>query len=547
MHVLRAEGLMVNYGSAPVFTGLDWSILDDARIGLVGPNGAGKSTLMKVLAGTLQPDAGRVMTMGQARVGYLPQDIHLPSGETVWAVASVLPPLLQAVERDLNAVEAKMGDPAVYNDEKRLSRVMERQAVLLDRYERLGMANFESRVRRVLGQLGFTAEDYETPVEVLSGGEKKLIALARLALEAPEVLLLDEPDNHLDVDAKHQLEAFIHGYQGAVVIISHDRYLLDEVVREIVELQAGTLTTYAGNYTRYVNEKALAKIRQQQMYVAQQKRVRQIEEAIARFEHWAKITEDVRHIRKARSKQKMLERMEASGEMVEQVRERRLMDLGGLDGGRGSNQAVKLEGVTVVLDDEPIFMDVDLLVRHGERVGLVGGNGAGKSVLFKTVLGEFEPYEGLVTVGNSTKVGYYAQEHQTLNEFLERTPIELLQYVKGMYEGAAVSLLLKYAFDYDQCRQKIGTMSGGERSRLQLLKLMLEGPNLLLMDEPTNNLDMQSVEVLEEAIEGFEGAVFVISHDRYFLDNVVDRVIALKDGSARSYEGGYTDYVSQRG
>lgn len=183
----------------------------------------------------------------------------------------------------------------------------------------------------------------------------------------------------------------------------------------------------------------------------------------------------------------------------------------------------------------------------GSGSGWWGGNGAGKSVLFKTVLGEFAPYAGTVTVGNSTRVGYYAQEHQTLDGFLERTPIALLQTVRGMYEGAAVSLLLKYAFGYEQCRQKIGTMSGGERSRLQLLKLMLEEPNLLLLDEPTNNLDMQSVEVLEEAIDGFEGAVFVISHDRYFLDNVVDRIVELKDGAVRSFAGGYTDYVLQRG
>jgi ATP-binding cassette subfamily F protein 3 len=494
----------------------------------------------------LKPDSGKISTTGKTSIGYLPQDIDLPTGQTVWEAASIMPPKLRDVETALNEVEAQMGDPAVYNDERKLTAVMAKQERLLDNYERLGMANFDSRVQRVLGQLGFGEADYATPVDVLSGGEKKLIALATLALEAPDVLLLDEPDNHLDIDAKHNLESFIHGYNGAVILISHDRYLLDEVVSEIAELADGKLTLWKGNYTRFTTEKELARIRQEQLYVAQQKRVQQIEAAIARFEHWAKITEDVKHIRKARSKRKMLERMEANGEMVEKITQRRLMDLNQLDGGRGSTQAVKLEGVTVVLGDEPIVMDVDLLVQHGERVGLVGGNGAGKSVLFKTVLGEIEPFEGTVTVGNSTKVGYYAQEHQTLTDFLNRTPIELLQYIKGMYEDEAVARLLKFAFSYDQARQQISTMSGGERSRLQLLKLMLEKPNLLMLDEPTNNLDIQSVEVLEDTLESFEGAVFVISHDRYFLDNVVDRVIELRDGSATGYLGGYTDYLEQR-
>lgn len=545
MHVLLVENLTVNYGSGVVFSGLSWAIDDRARIGLVGPNGAGKSTLMKVMAGKLVADDGQVKTVGNVSVGYLPQDIHLPEGETVWTCAAVWPPKLAALDADLHQIEARLADPDVYNNERRLAYTLEQQEKLLIEYERLGMNNFDARVKRVLYQLGFDETSYALPVTALSGGQKKLLALARLALESPDVLLLDEPDNHLDITSKHQLERFIAGYNGAVVLISHDRYLLDEVANHIAELEGGKITMYVGNYSRYTTERELARLRQEQQYVTQQKQIAKIEAAIARFELWAKMTEDVRHIRKARHRRKMLERMEERGEIIEQVTEQRLMDLT-LAGHRGSKQALKLEGVTVVLDDNPIIMELDMLVRHGERVGLIGANGAGKSVLFKTILGEFPLYEGLLTVGNSTKIGYYAQEHQTLDAYLKRTPVELVQETRPMSEGAAVSTLLKFAFDYQQSRQMIETMSGGERSRLQLLRLMLTEPNLLLLDEPTNNLDIASVEVLEQQLDSFEGAVLVISHDRYFLDNVVDRVLDLRDGSLTEYLGGYTDYLAER-
>jgi ATP-binding cassette subfamily F protein 3 len=380
----------------------------------------------------------------------------------------------------------------------------------------------------------------------LSGGQQKLLVLARLAVEAPDVLLLDEPDNHLDLAGKQRLETFLRGYNGAVVIVSHDRYLLDEVVTQIAELAEGKLTPYIGNYSAYTTERELRRLRQQQQYVAQQKEITRIEEMIKRFEHWASIVVDERHIRQARSRRKMLDRMEANGEIIERVTEQRLMEFQ-INGGRGSTKALEINRLSMAFDDDWLMLDLNLLVRHGERVGLIGPNGAGKSVLFRLILGELDPLDGDIVIGPSTRVGYYAQQHQTLAPWWDRTPQDLIRDIAPKSEGNAIAFLLKMLFTYEQTRQPIKTMSGGERSRLQLACLMLSQPNLLLLDEPTNNLDIPSMEVLERALDDFEGSILVISHDRYFLDQVVDRVVELDNGMLHHFEGGYTDYLLANG
>ncbi len=422
---------------------------------------------------------------------------------------------------------------------------MGEQERALERYQRLGGAFHANKVRELLLHFGFTPDDHDLPTEALSGGQKKLVALVRLAVEQPDVLLLDEPDNHLDLDAKARLESFIRGYAGAVVIVSHDRYLLDECVNQIAELEDGKLTIYVGNYSMYAIERASRRQRQEQMYVAQQKRIKQIEARIHEWDIAAKQFEDERAARQARSRRKMLERMEENGEIVERVSERKQLELS-LEGWRGSTKSLELKRLTMGFDDDLLFCDLDLLVRHGERVGLVGANGAGKSVLFRLLIGELEPLDGEVKIGPSTRVGYYAQEHQTLDAWAEKTPLDFIRDVSPTSEGAAVAFLLKMLFTYEQVRQPIGTMSGGERSRLQLAALMLQRPNLLLLDEPTNNLDIPASEALETALEDFDGALVVISHDRYFLDRVVDQVAELEDGALREFAGGYTEYLAAK-
>lgn len=544
MHIIHIHSLTVNLAGHEVFRDLSWVIGDHECIGFVGPNGAGKSSLLKAIAGIIIPEKGTITKMGGVTIGYLPQEVTL-EGDTLLESAMKPSPELAQVEVMLAAVEARMEDPAVYNDADALAVALDEQARWVDLYERLGGARHESLVRELLARLGFAPVDYDLPTVSLSGGQKKLVALARLAAWSPTVLLLDEPDNHLDISAKRYLEEFVKSYRGSVVIVSHDRYLLDEVATHITELEDGKITTYSGNYTAYTNQRELRRLRQQQQHMAQQREIARIEAMIHEWEMKAKADLNERHARQAASRRKMLKRIEANGEIIERVRQRRYMELE-IEGSRGSTKAVDLVNVAMGFGDDLLFMDTNLLVRHGERVGLVGANGAGKSVLFKLILGELEPLDGTIKVGPSTRIGYYAQEHQTLAAWGSKTPLELVRDIKTMPEATAVNLLLKFTFTYEQTRQPIATFSGGERSRLQLLALVLQAPNLLLLDEPTNNLDIGSSEVLESALDEFEGAVLVISHDRYFLDRVVDRIVELEDGTLSAYEGGYTDYGQEK-
>ncbi len=542
MYIIQLDHLTITYAGRLIFRDLSWAIDDRARTGLVGPNGVGKSTLFKTILGEVQPDAGTVVRTRGITTGYLPQDVTLTPGRTLLEEAMIPPPELAQVEAQLSQIETQLADPTVYNDSGKLTRALDRQEQVLQEYERLGGPQYASTIRDLLIRLGFAPEDFDLSADVLSGGQKKLVVLARLAAQSPDVLLLDEPDNHLDLAGKRRLEAFLKSYAGAVVVISHDRYLLDEIATQIAELDGGKLTLYPGNYSAYTAEREVRRLRQQQLYVAQQKEITRIEEAIKRFEHWASIVVDERHIRQARSRRKMLDRMEANGEIIERVTERRTMELQ-INGWRGSTKALEIDDLTMAFGDDPIFLDLNLLIRHGERVGLIGPNGSGKSVLFRLILGELTPLAGEIKVGPSTQIGYYAQEHQTLLPWWNRTPLDLVRDHVAKSEGDAVSLLLKFLFTYEQVRQPVHTLSGGERSRLQLIALMLQQPNLLLLDEPTNNLDIPSMEVLEQTLDEFEGALLVISHDRYFLDQVVDRIIDLRDGALFSTPGGYTDYL----
>jgi ATP-binding cassette subfamily F protein 3 len=538
-------------GSHVIFRDLNWEIQHDQKIGLIGPNGAGKSSLFKLITGEHSPEkGGAVIRVKGVSVGYLPQHPEFPPEETALALALEGNPRVAEIEGELQRIENKLGNPEVYNNARLLERALDAQHKLLEEYEALGGPNYTSRVRGLLRGLGLPESDFEKPVSALSGGQKKLIGLARLMLARPSVLLLDEPDNHLDMPGKAYLERLINDYHGAVVIISHDRYILDAVATHIAEIEDGRITSFGGNYTEFIIEKEERLARQEELYQVQQREINRLEMAVKRYRQWVILND--KFATRIRNMEARIERIE---KIERPILERRKMDLT-LNGWRGSNQVLELKGVSKSFphpnllptgEGTPRFVldNINFLIRHGERVGLIGANGAGKSVLLRLILGKEQQTEGEIKVGPSVKVGYYAQEHETLD--FDQTLIDAVRRAGNMSESNAVSFLIRYLFTYQQATQQIGSLSGGERSRLQLALLVLSGANFLLLDEPTNNLDIASAEVLENALSDFNGTVLVISHDRYFLDRTVNRLFALENRTITEHTGGYSDYAAKAG
>lgn len=538
--IVKLDHIGVTLAGRPIFSDLTWEIQRGQRIGLVGPNGAGKSTIMKLIANEIPANEGQVFRISGLTWGRLEQEPRLPAGRTVLQEAMSALPELGEIERELDLLADRMAQPDVYNDPVALEKAMRNQERLLHRFDQLDGLRYESKVKETLTALGMGKDRWSTLTDHLSGGQKKLVMLVRLLVQQPQLLLLDEPDNHLDLPAKRLLEETIRDYPGCVIIISHDRYLLDGLATHIAELESGRLTAYIGNYTAYANERAIRRLRQQQLYAAQQKEIARIEAAIARFELWASLVVNERHIRQARSRQKMLDKMDK----IEKVAESRRMTLE-LSGWRGSNKVLELVNVGRTFDNGvTLFTDLNLTVWHGERVGLVGPNGVGKSALLKMLLDPESATSGEIKIGPSIQIGYYAQEQETLDP--QQDLITCIRQAAPLTREAAVAFLLRFLFSYDQVQQPIGKLSGGERSRLQLARLVLLRPNLLLLDEPTNNLDIPAIEVLEDTLNEFNGTVLVISHDRYFLDKVVDRIVELRDGVLTDTLGGYTDYLAAK-
>jgi len=536
MIILNVANVTKCYGGQLVLDGLSWSIKKGEKIGLVGPNGAGKSTLFRLIAGVDAPDAGTIYRYPGLSIGYLAQTPRLDPDNTVLAEALSASEEVAALEAEMRRLEQRMGDPDVYGNPRKLQRTIEAHEKALSAFEEAGGLNYRSRVESTLRGLGFSDVDFEQPVGNLSGGEKKLVGLAKVLVQQPDLMLLDEPDNHLDLAGKRFLEELIVDYAGTVVIISHDRYLLDVVADSIAELDGGRITVWPGNYSEYAYARQMALAQQQHWYKAQQKEIRRLEQSIQRLLSRG----NEKFIRRGRSMQKRLEKMDR----VERPDlEPRTMALR-LTAERGSDKVLEVNGLAKAFDDELLFEDIDLLIWSGERVGLVGPNGAGKSVLFRILLGQEAPTRGKVKLGPSITTAYYAQEHQTLD--MDREIVDELRSVQPMYMGQAYGFLERFLLDKSMAHKPVGELSGGEKSRLQMAKLMLEEANFLLLDEPTNNLDIPSCEVLEDALEDYPGTVFVISHDRYFLDRVVDRIVELEDGCATEYPGNYTEYRQQK-
>jgi ATP-binding cassette subfamily F protein 3 len=534
MSLLQVRGVAKSFGSRLILDGLDLDVEPGARLGLIGPNGGGKSTLLRIVAGEETADRGELTQRRGLVLAFLPQQLEGDDRGPLETLRAARPDL-DELEAELAQVESQLGSAG--SDLDRMSRLLSRQEDLLERWTAAGGPGFDGRARALLAEVGLAVDDLAKPTRVLSGGQRKLVGLAACLMRDPDVLLLDEPEAHLDVEAREHTEHLMRSFAGAVVAVSHDRYLLDETVSQIAELDSGRIRVWPGNYSAYTIARELEQQRQQQLYVTQQKEIARLEEAIRRFKDWANRVPDERHIKQARNKQRQIDRME---KVDRPVLERRRIALELHPHSRGGERVVELDGAGVSLGGRPIFGSVDLTVLRGERVGVVGDNGAGKSVLLRVLAGELEPTEGERKAGPSIRFGRLAQDRRPPDP--GATPLQLVRLEAPISEGEAVSRLMKFRFDYEQVGRPIGSLSGGEWTRLQLLLLMLQGANCLLLDEPTNHLDIASVEMLESALEDFDGTAIFVSHDRYFLDRIADRILEVSGGGVRSYEGGWSSW-----
>lgn len=538
--IARLDKVSHFYGAQNIVDTISWEVYHDARIGLIGPNAAGKSTLLRMFARELEPDSGAVHVARGIRVGFLPQEVTFDLDRSVIEEARDSSPTLAALEQEMERVSSQMGDPAYYGDPKKLERLTTRHETLLDEFGEKGGLNFESRVRSTLRGLGFREEDFPLPLRALSGGQKKLVGLAKLLLEQPDLLLLDEPDNHLDLQGKLFLEKLISDYPGAVLIVSHDRYLLDIVAEEIVELADARLTHYTGNYSEYAFEKRRKFLAQQQQYGLQQREIRRMEFAIRRLLGWG-AGQNEKLVKRGRSMQKRLDKIER---IEKPIGERKAIGLRLAASRRGSNRTLEIRRAQKSFDGNKVLRGIDFTIWNGERVGIIGANGSGKTVLLRCILGEEKLTEGEIVLGPSNTLGYYDQEHQTLD--LENTLAEEVTRHAALSNRELFGLLGRFLFTSDDAGKKVRSLSGGEKARVQMARLMLQGANFLLLDEPTNHLDIQSAEQLEEALDEFDGTLLVVSHDRYFMDNVVNRIFELEDGRITEYDGNYTDFLREK-
>jgi ATP-binding cassette subfamily F protein 3 len=535
---VQLNEVVKSFGGRQILDGASLEINDGVRVGLIGPNGAGKSTLLRMLAGLETADSGTVTLRRGAVVAFLPQ-LVTGDARTVreWIVDARPEHAARAAE--LEDVERRLADPELANDLKRMGRLLERQSDLV---AELAAEDVEGEGLRILRDLGLPDAILNHETRRLSGGQAKLVALAACLVRRPDVLLLDEPEAHLDVSRRTRLEELLRSEPGAVLMVSHDRYLLDETVTAIAELDGGRIRVWPGTYSNYAVARELELVRQRQQYVTQQKEIARLEEMIRRFKDLAHRTEDPRYIKRARNKQRQIDRMD---KVDRPVFERRKMGLALRSAMRGGERVVELREV----EFDPVLTEVDLTVMRGERVGVIGPNGAGKTVLIRLLAGELDPTSGERWAGPTIVFDHLTQTAAELPG--DRTALDVVRAAQPMTEETAVRHLMRFLFDYEQVRRPISAMSGGERTRLRCLLLMLGGANCLLLDEPTNHLDIDSVEVLEGALEAFDGTVIAVSHDRYFLDRIADRIVEVRDLEVHSYEGGYSDWsvraVRERG
>lgn len=536
MILLQVNQLSKSFGADPILTNIKLEVQTRDRIALVGRNGAGKSTLLKIIAGHISYDSGEIIKPKDVTIGYLAQNTGLESESSIWDEMLSVFDHLRKQEQDLRRLEEKMADPSSFSNPGEYDRILKDYDHLQVSFKEKGGYQYEADIRSVLHGLNFHSFDYSTKISSLSGGQKTRLALAKLLLQKCDILILDEPTNHLDIDTLSWLEQYLQGYDGAILIVSHDRYFLDKVVNQVYEISRLHISKFIGNYSSYLDQKAENYEREMKQFEKQQEEIAKLQDFIQRNLARASTT------KRAQSRRKQLDRM--------QVMDRPLGDEKSATFGfqierQSGNDVLKVDGVSVGYSGEKISESLSFRLTRGESFALVGPNGIGKSTLLKTIVGHLPEIEGQIHFGSNVTIGYYDQEQaeltsnkRVLNELWDDYPLKNEKEIR--------TVLGNFLFSGDDVLKTVSTLSGGEKARLALAKLMMQKANFLILDEPTNHLDLDSKEVLENALIDYPGTILFVSHDRYFINRIATKVIELSKDKATEYLGDYDYYVEKK-
>lgn len=533
MIVLNCNNIDFSYGTEVIIQNISFSLQETDKVGLVGVNGAGKSTLFKILTGELIQESGEVFISKDFVLGYLKQNAALNSENTLWDELLEVFKDLVTMENSINRIEKEI---STTTDQEKLSSLMKEYSRLTERFSYLGGYEYNSRVRGVLRGLGFDDSEFTYKVDILSGGQKTRLALAKVLLEEPDILLLDEPTNHLDISAVEWLEDYLKNYKKCLLIISHDRYFLDSVTNKTIEIENRNNTVYNCNYSAYVKQKASNKEIQEKHYQLQQKEIARQEAFIEQQRRWNR----EKNIVAAESRQKAIDRMvkldkpSAAPQKIKMKFNQTILS---------GNEVLEVDSVSKAYDDKVLFNNLSFKIRKAERVFLLGPNGCGKSTLLKILAERLEATAGKFSYGAKVNLGYYDQEMADLNE--ENTVLDEVWSVdQKLIQTEVRSALASFLFTAEDVFKKISVLSGGEKSRVSMLKLIFSDANFIILDEPTNHLDINSREILEAALNDYEGTMLIVSHDRYFIDKLATRIIDIGTTPPVDCIGNYTYFAS---
>lgn len=529
MIIAQAQDLEQRFGGNTIFNNISFSVPDNARIGLVGPNGAGKTTLLKIMTGQQEPTSGQFTINKGLKVGYIAQENGLDEDKTIWdEMLTVFNDLIEK-NKKITKMQEQIADHPEDQD------LLKRYDQLAYDFEQEGGFTYQAEIKSILNGFNFKENTWNKVIGTLSGGEKTRLAFVKLLLQKPPVLLLDEPTNYLDLDTLDWLEAFLKNYQGAIITVSHDQYFLDHLANQIFELNFGKLTTFKGNYSQYVKERELMDSQQEAAYEKQQEKIKKEEEFIQKNLVRASTT------KRAQSRRKVLDKMER----IKPPKHKQKVRINFTSERPSGKEVLIAKDLTIGYPDKVMVSDIDFQVNKNDRVAIIGPNGIGKSTLLKTIMKKLEPKGGSIKYGASLDIGYYDQELQSLDP--SKTVLDTIwDRHKTMSEKDVRSILASFLFTAEDIDKTVGQLSGGQKARLTLTVLSLEKDNFLLMDEPTNHLDIEAKEVLEEALDNYDGTLLFVSHDRYFINELANKIISVRDGHAKIYNGNYSYYLDEK-